>query len=98
MSDTINATFHFPGTQPEYDVEGFIRTLQRTAELTPDQIAAIRERRPVSPEQYQAAQQAHERFKQDNARVRKFFDGDIQTRNEVMQIRLTLGSRVKAPD
>jgi hypothetical protein len=96
-SSTINSTFYGPGAQPDYDVEGFIRSLQRTAELSPDQIAAIRERRPVSPDQYDQAKMAHDRFVADRARVRRFFEGDTDVRKEVMGLRLILGSTVKAP-
>jgi hypothetical protein len=96
-NSSINATFHFPGAQPEYDVEGFIRTLQRTAELSPDQVAAIRERRPVTPEQFDQAKMAHDRFVADRQRVRRFFEGDMDVRKEVMGLRLILGSKVQTP-
>jgi hypothetical protein len=46
--------FHFPGAQPEYDVEKHIEALSRVAELSPEQVAHIREQRSVTPEQYPA--------------------------------------------
>jgi alpha-D-ribose 1-methylphosphonate 5-triphosphate diphosphatase PhnM len=98
MSDdnnTISAVFHFPGAQPEYDVEKLIETYQRQAELTPDQIMHVRERRMVSAEERQHAEQAKTRFMQDRERVKRWHAGDADAKKEMMAINITLGSRVR---
>lgn len=94
MSDaTITATF--ASGSPPLDVEQHIRTLSRIAELSPDQVLHIREQRAVDQATYEQAEVAHERFKRDGDRVRRFFSGDSDVRKEVMGLRLILGSRVK---
>jgi hypothetical protein len=98
MSEAQRVTVAMPGYNPlatPEAVEGYISTLSRRAALTDDQKAHIRERRSVTPSQYQDAANAKDRAISDAEFRRRFFSGDRAERSEWTGWQIVLGSRVE---
>jgi hypothetical protein len=91
------STVYLPGQLPDGALDQFINTLKRIAPLDQDQEAHIRERRTVTSQQWNDAKAGHDRFEADKPRVRRFFDGDMDVRKEVVGYRIVLKSTVRDP-
>jgi hypothetical protein len=90
-------TIAMPGFNPLAEpaaIESYIATLSRQAALTSDQISHLRERRSVTPAQYQDAAEAKDRAIADTEWRRRFFQGGQAERSQWTGWQIILGSRV----
>jgi hypothetical protein len=67
------------------------------ADLPAEVLQQVRERRPVSTEEYQRAAAEKKQLFRDKEWVRKYFDGDRAARRQMALISIILGSEVRAP-
>lgn len=75
--------------------ESVVNTWSNFADLPPEVLQQVRERRPVSADEFKLAQAERKRLMADREFVKKYFDGDRDARRRMSLVSIILGSEIK---
>lgn len=97
----LHATAYEPGgnADPGHDAASRLQhseVWRKEADLPADVLAQVRERRPVSADEYRAAVHAKERMLGDREWAKRYMDGGRAERREMALVSIILGSRIAA--